>query len=95
MDRRRFLTTGTTTAAGLSFLGLHRYLLANQDTPRTIAPYGPLIPDPNKLLDLPKGFNYRIISRKGELMNDGYSVPRTTGWHGSICRARWTRYPHP
>lgn len=75
MDRRRFLTTGTTTAAGLSFLGLHRYLLANQDTPRTIDPYGPLIPDPNKLLDLPKGFNYRIISRKGELMNDGYSVP--------------------
>ena len=34
-----------------------------------------MLPDPDKILDLPKGFSYRIISRKGERMNDGFFVP--------------------
>lgn len=37
--------------------------------------YGPLIPDPNGLLDLPTGFRYRAFSRTGDMMNDGQQVP--------------------
>jgi len=37
--------------------------------------YGPLIPDPNGLLDLPRGFQYRAFSRTGDTMSDGNPVP--------------------
>ena len=36
---------------------------------------GPLIPDPQGVLDLPAGFQYKILSRVGETMDDGYLVP--------------------
>lgn len=39
------------------------------------AGFGPLIPDPNRLLDLPKGFKYNLISTQGQLMDDGFRVP--------------------
>jgi hypothetical protein len=34
-----------------------------------------LIPDAEGVLDVPKGFEYRIISQLGETMNDGFTVP--------------------
>lgn len=34
-----------------------------------------VVPDPKKYLDLPDGFTYRIISRAGETMADGFLVP--------------------
>jgi len=37
--------------------------------------YGPLREDPNRVLDLPEGFSYRIVSRAGETMDDGLYVP--------------------
>ncbi len=37
--------------------------------------YGPLIKDPDKIMDLPEGFGYKIISRSGERMTDGFFVP--------------------
>lgn len=37
--------------------------------------YGPLVPDPAGLLDLPGGFAYRVISSLGERMDDGEPVP--------------------
>jgi secreted PhoX family phosphatase len=37
--------------------------------------YGPLVPDPRNLLDLPKGFAYQVISRSGDPMDDGLFVP--------------------
>lgn len=37
--------------------------------------YGPLIPDPDKVFDLPRDFKYRVISRRGETMSDGLVVP--------------------
>ena len=37
--------------------------------------YGPLIEDKEGILNLPKGFSYKIISRKGEKMIDGLLVP--------------------
>ena len=35
----------------------------------------PLLPDPNRIIDLPKGFGYRVVSRVGERMSDGFRVP--------------------
>ncbi|XWN38126.1 MAG: DUF839 domain-containing protein [Balneola sp.] len=37
--------------------------------------FGPLIPDKNGIFDLPKDFSYKIISRVGNKMNDGFYVP--------------------
>jgi len=37
--------------------------------------YGALIKDPNKIIDLPRDFSYKIISRAGEKMTDGFYVP--------------------
>lgn len=37
--------------------------------------HAPLIPDPAGLLDLPRGFAYRVISSLGERMDDGEAVP--------------------
>jgi secreted PhoX family phosphatase len=37
--------------------------------------YGPLVPDPDGILDLPTKFSYRIISQLDELMQDGLPVP--------------------
>ena len=39
------------------------------------AGYGPLDPDPAGLLDLPRGFTYRVISALGTVMDDGEPVP--------------------
>lgn len=37
--------------------------------------FGPLVPDPAGLFDLPQGFTYRVISQLGETMSDGFKVP--------------------
>ena len=34
-----------------------------------------LQPDPDRLIDIPEGFGYDIVSRRGSSMNDGLSVP--------------------
>ena len=41
----------------------------------SFAGYGDLRPDPAGLLDLPEGFSYRVISRLGDRMDDGGTVP--------------------
>ena len=37
--------------------------------------YGPLKKDRKKVLDLPAGFSYQIISKAGDKMDDGFYVP--------------------
>ena len=37
--------------------------------------YGPLIDDPDKVMDLPEGFRYKIVGRSGERMTDGFYLP--------------------
>jgi uncharacterized protein len=37
--------------------------------------FGELISDPQGIIDLPKGFNYRIVSQIGRKMSDSYPVP--------------------
>lgn len=44
--------------------------------------YGGLIPDPEGILDLPVGFKYKMFSRTGEKMDDGFFVP---GMHDGMA----------
>ena len=83
LSRRNFnLGLGSAAFAGLALSGC-----ATDSTgavQRVVAGYGPLVPDPARLLDLPKGFSYRIISRFGERMNDGHVVPDRADGMGSF-----------
>jgi hypothetical protein len=75
-SRRRFFALAGTTAATLVVGDALKGLYARaQGTAITTDAYGPLIPDPNGLLDLPRGFQYRAFSRTRDLMSDGNSVP--------------------
>ena len=70
-SRRSFIKNSLAT--GLAFTGLQRCLAAPES--RIISPYGDLLPDPKGILDLPKGFEYQILSQQGTLMDDGLKVP--------------------
>ncbi|MBM3835743.1 MAG: DUF839 domain-containing protein [Verrucomicrobia bacterium] len=77
LSRRSFINQAS--AIGLGFLGL-RSVIENglaQGAASSFAEvgYGPLLPDPDKILDLPSGFTYRMISLVGERMDDGLYVP--------------------
>lgn len=77
LHRRSLLTTGT---AALAFTGLARQAqatiqAATETYVNEVEGYGPLVDDPNRLLDLPEGFSYRVISQGGETMGDGLLVP--------------------
>ncbi len=48
----------TGTAAASAALGRH-------------SGYGPLVPDPHGLLDLPAGFHYKVLSRQGDPLRSG------------------------
>lgn len=37
--------------------------------------FGALYPDPRRILDLPAGFSYRVVSTAGQRMDDGLRVP--------------------
>lgn len=75
-SRRDFLAASAAYAAG--FAGLR---LLSEARPAHAAVsssgigFGPLVEDPRGLLDLPKGFSYRIVSCTGEEMADGLLVP--------------------
>jgi len=43
--------------------------------PRLASGYGPLLPDPGGIIELPAGFQYRMLSREGEALTDGGVVP--------------------
>lgn len=70
-DRRRFLTS---TAAAFAALAASGCRAAPPGVPLAQV-YGPLRPDPAKLLDLAEGFSYQVISRLGDAMDDGARVP--------------------
>lgn len=78
LSRRNFLglvgISGAATATGALSL---KNLYSQSATGRSlqINKFGTLKPDPKGILDLPEGFQYKIISRVGEKMNDGLAVP--------------------
>lgn len=76
-SRRHFLKNAAAVTAG--FAGLHTFIGctdAGPDSDLIAKGYGRLLPDPDGVLDLPAGFSYRIVSRGGDLMDDGLRVPR-------------------
>ena len=76
-SRRSFLKASG--ACTMGFLGLRSLTDNGFSTPgpRPNAPagYGELQPDPEGVIELPAGFTYRILSRVGQMMDDGYKVP--------------------
>lgn len=72
MNRRHFLKNAG--AFVLGFAGLHELIAGGKKKPAL--GFGPLLSDPDKIFDLPKGFSYQIISRSGQAMDDGFIVPR-------------------
>lgn len=89
LTRRRFLRDGTaTTLAFATLLGARRGLaLAIDAAPSAAATprFGPLVPDPQAVLDLPKGFSYRVVSRTGEAMSDDLLVPGAPDGMGAFA----------
>ena len=80
VSRRAFLRSAGVCAAGfaglsaLSSVGGGRALAALMGDGAD-SPVGPLVRDPAGVLDLPRGFSYRVISRWGDEMDDGLLVP--------------------
>ncbi len=72
LDRRRFLAA-TSAFAGLAASGCTTSHSGPQ-APRALV-YGQLVKDPNGVLDLPQGFAYQVVSRLGDAMDDGGTVP--------------------
>ena len=66
-DRRRFLQSVFAAAAAPAAT-----LTAADSLP---SPFSALRTDPGGILDLPDGFDYRILSRHGDEMDDGLLVP--------------------
>ena len=63
-------------ATSAAFFGFaQQQASANISAPSPATGYGELIPDPNGILDLPKGFSYQVISEHGNQMSDGHRVP--------------------
>lgn len=79
---RRSLLTGL-SATALGFAGLKRLAEAPAHALSPSTGYGPLVRDPRRLLDLPSGFSYRIVSRQGETMSDGLRTP--AAFDGMAC----------
>ncbi|OHC98339.1 MAG: phosphatase [Sphingopyxis sp. RIFCSPHIGHO2_01_FULL_65_24] len=92
LDRRDFVKGLIATAfAGLALHSRHvsAAMLAEGQG------FGAPIPDPARLLDLPRGFSYKILSQYGQTMSDGRQVPNsadgmgcTTLPDGRLCLMR-------
>ena len=78
---RRSFALGSAAFAGLA---LAACAPAGRSTARHGLGYGPLRPDPAGLLDLPEGFSYRIVSRLGDRMDEGFFVPDRADGMGAI-----------
>lgn len=74
LSRRHLIAT---SAAALAFSGLANRVAAQatEEYRNEVRGYGPLVEDPRRLLDLPEGFSYRVLSQAGETMDDGLLVP--------------------
>ncbi|MFF9024583.1 alkaline phosphatase PhoX [Streptomyces eurythermus] len=71
--RRQVLSAASALGAGIAFTGALSEVFAGTAAAQSLghAGYGPLIPDPNGLLDLPKGFRYTVLSREGDPLRSG------------------------
>lgn len=84
MDRRNFLKKGGMTTAAIALGTTGVFTLAGKGSKALAAPkssrgsfggYGPLTKDPGGVLNLPRGFQYRILSEEGGKLSDGRPIP--------------------
>ncbi len=76
ISRRNFIKNSTYFTVG--FLGLRHFAspaLKAQSYLNEVPGYGPLSVDPQLILDLPPGFQYKVLSRTGDFMDDGFRTP--------------------
>ncbi|MER6145479.1 PhoX family protein [Streptomyces sparsogenes] len=79
VTRRQALARSGAAAASIAFAGTISELFAGTAAAAEPGPesaagtggYGPLVPDPDGLLDLPEGFRYRVLSREGDELRSG------------------------
>ena len=74
MNRREFLTKASALTLGLLATPS---LLANKRI------HSNLVSDSNNIIDLPLGFNYKVISQENDIMSDGLLVPHSAD--GMAC----------
>lgn len=72
-SRRHLLRSMAMTSLALG--GLARWSGVLAEPSPDARRLGPLLDDPDGLLDLPKGFRYDVVSRMGQTMADGLRVP--------------------
>ena len=78
LSRRQFVQRALAVSAafpGLKSLGRSAAASGSENPMPVLDRYGPLLRDPHRILDLPEGFRYRVISRTGDRMADGFVVP--------------------
>jgi uncharacterized protein len=77
LSRRKFFALAGASAAGTVMMSPLQALYARKANGQSVfgKGYGPLIPDPNGLLDLPRGFQYRTLSRTNDTMSNNSLVP--------------------
>jgi hypothetical protein len=78
ISRRHFLTlAGASATSSCLLAGIQNLYVADRVDGRSvkIKGYGALIKDPNKILDLPPGFKYAIVSQAGKRMSDNSIAP--------------------
>ncbi|PAM99185.1 Tat pathway signal sequence domain protein [Streptomyces sp. Alain-F2R5] len=97
VSRRHVLSGAGALGAGIAFTGAVGGLFAGHAVarPRPSGGYGPLVTDPEGILDLPRGFAYRILSREGDALRSGEGpVPSNfdgmSAFRGKGPRARGT-----
>ncbi|AKU18349.1 alkaline phosphatase PhoX [Luteipulveratus mongoliensis] len=91
LSRRTFLVTTGATGLSLALTGRAEALHSVQAGPST--GYGPLVPDPAGVLDLPKGFRYQVLSREGDRLLSGQGVvPGSHDGMGSFDARRGAKH---
>jgi uncharacterized protein len=76
------------TAIAFAGLARHAYGQFPPASKNEVFGYGPLLRDPNNLIDLPKGFSYHVISRFGNVMDDGFVVPNAADGMGAFAAGK-------
>jgi secreted PhoX family phosphatase len=73
VTRRQALARTGALGVGIAFTGAVSELFAGTAAAQELGHtgYGPLVPDPNGLLDLPEGFRYQVLSREGDPLRSG------------------------
>ncbi|GIU67544.1 alkaline phosphatase PhoX [Candidatus Phycosocius spiralis] len=87
LSRRGMLAHSLTLAGSLAFAGYARAEEIQRGSyVNEVQGYGPLVADKAKIVDLPQGFSYQVISEAGQTMDDGLVVPHIHDGMGCFAK---------